>query len=223
MRDFDPSELEMQDQYKLMSGSVIPRPIGLITTLGPDGPNAAPFSFFNCIGVEPPMLIFSVSPREGAIKDTIQNLRDTPEFVAHIVGSYQRDPMNVCAIDFPRGTSEIEQAGWTTLPSQKVKPPRIAECKVQFEGKVMEIKEMGRVPYYLVIGEVVMIHMDESIVNDRLHVDAEELDALGRLAGNGGYCRITDRFFMPFIGAEGFKPKEGMEAEKVEAEAKAED
>jgi len=216
MREFDPSKLEMQDQYKLMSGAVIPRPIGLITTIGPDGPNAAPFSFFNCIGVEPPMLIFSVSPREGAIKDTIENLRETPEFVAHIVGSSQRDPMNVCAVDFPRGVSEIEQAGWTTIPSVKVKPPRIAECKVQFEGKVMEIKPMGRVPYYLVIGEVVMIHMDESIVNDRLHVDPGELDALGRLAGNGGYCRITDRFVMPFLGAEGFKPKEGMQAEKVE-------
>jgi flavin reductase (DIM6/NTAB) family NADH-FMN oxidoreductase RutF len=218
MRDFDPSELEMQDQYKLMSGSVIPRPIGLITTIGSEGVNAAPFSFFNCIGVEPPMLILSISPRAGVIKDTIENLRETPEFVAHIVGSHQRDEMNICAIDFPRGTSEIDQAGWTTTPSLKVAPPRITECKAQFECTVMEMKPMGRIPYMLVIGEVVMIHMDDSIVNDRLHIDAAELDALGRLAGNGGYCRITDRFFMPFIGAEGFKPREGMEAEKVEPE-----
>jgi flavin reductase (DIM6/NTAB) family NADH-FMN oxidoreductase RutF len=205
-RDFDPDAMSFKDQYKLVTGSVIPRPIALVTTIGPDGPNAAPFSFFNCFAIDPPTLLFSASPREGHIKDTVRNIRHTPEFVIHIVDADLKDQMNICAIDFPLGTNEMKEAGFRTAPSRKVRPPRILDCPVHFECRLVDIMQLGRVPYELVIGRVVHMHFREDLLNDRLHVDPGKLNALGRLAGDGGYTRITDRFIMPFLKEPGTTP-----------------
>jgi flavin reductase (DIM6/NTAB) family NADH-FMN oxidoreductase RutF len=221
MAEFTASELAVEDQYKLMSGSIIPRPIALATTLGPDGPNAAPFSFFNCIGVSPPMFMISCSPKTGPKsggslgepKDTVANLAHCPELVVHIVDYELRNRMNACALDFGPEVDETKIAGFTTVPSKMVKPPRIAECRVALESRLIEIKEMGTLPYSLILGEVVHFHMDDSIVNDRLHVDPGALDALGRMAGNGGYTRISDRFVMPFIHPPGSPPPDEAVAE----------
>ena len=197
MPEFDAATLAWQDQYKLMIGTVTPRPIALVTTLGPDGPNAAPFSFFNCIGAPPPIVMFSVGDTESGVKDTVRNIRDIPEFVVHIVSDAIKEGMNVCAVDFPRGVNEIAKAGFTAVPSRKVRPPRIAEAPIAMECRLMQILEVGDKPYHLVIGEVVYFHYHEGIVNERFHVDIGRVNPIGRLAGKGGYTRVTDRFEMP--------------------------
>jgi flavin reductase (DIM6/NTAB) family NADH-FMN oxidoreductase RutF len=203
MTEIDASRVSWQDQYKLMIGTVTPRPIALVTTLGPDGPNAAPFSFFNAVGSDPAMLMFSVGDRSGQAKDTVRNIRETPEFVVHIVSDAIKDKMNVCAIDYPFGVNELEKAGFTALPSRKVKPPYIAEAPVAMECKLMQIVELGHKPYHVVFGEVVYFHYHDGIVNERYHVDIGAMNPIGRLAGKGGYCRVTDRFEMPRIALEG--------------------
>lgn len=191
---FDPEQLDFDQQYKLLGGAVIPRPIALVTTLGESGPNAAPFSYFNAIGQLPPMVIFSIGPKPGTIKDTLRNLRTLPEFVVHIVDDENCRKMNVCAVDYPSNVDEMQRAGFRTSPSLRVRPPRIIDCPVQFECQVMDILPMGRVPYHLVIGKIVYFHFRSDIVNEQLHVDFKRLNPVGRVAGYGSYTRITDHF-----------------------------
>jgi flavin reductase (DIM6/NTAB) family NADH-FMN oxidoreductase RutF len=205
MTEFDPATLDAQTQYKLLIGSVTPRPIALVTTLGSQGPNAAPFSFFNAIGSNPAMLMFSVGVKEGRAKDTISNILEIPEFVVHIVSDAIKEKMNVCAIDYPRGVNEIAEAGFTALASTKVRPPRIAEAPVAFECRLLQRLELGRVPYHVVIGEVVYYHFHEGIVDAKFHVDVGRIDPIGRLTGKGGYTRITDRFEMARLPLPGGK------------------
>ena len=203
MMQFDAATLDRANQYKLLIGSVTPRPIALVTTLGSQGPNAAPFSFFNAIGSNPAMLMFSASDKEGGAKDTIANIREIPEFVVHIVSDAIKEKMNVCAIDYPRGVNEISEAGFTALPSVKVRPPRIAEAPVAFECKLMQILDLGRGPQRVVIGEVVYYHYHDGIVDAQFHVDVGRINPIGRLAGSGGYTRITDRFEMERLKYDG--------------------
>lgn len=197
MTEFDAAALDAQTQYKLLIGSITPRPIALVTTLGSKGPNAAPFSFFNGVGSDPAMVMFSVGNTSGHTKDTVANIRETPEFVVHIVSDAIREKMNVCAIEYPLGVNEIEEAGFTAVASKKVRPPRIAESPIAFECRLLQMIELGRVPYHLVVGEVVYFHYHEGIVDERFHVDVGKVNPIGRLAGRGGYTRITDRFEMP--------------------------
>ncbi len=193
---FDPNELDHDEQYKLMVGSVVPRPIALVSTLGPDGPNAAPFSFFNTFGIDPPIIAFSASSRDGVLKDTIRNIRAMGEFVVHIVDDPLKEKMNICAIEYAGEVNEIIEAGLRTAPSLKVRPPRLIDCPVQMECKLLQIVPLGRRPYDMVIGEVVQFHYRKGLVNGRYHVNAGLLNPLGRLAGYDGYTRITDRFPM---------------------------
>ena len=197
MTEFDAATLDAQTQYKLLIGSITPRPIALVTTLGAQGANAAPFSFFNGVGSDPAMVMFSVGDTGGRAKDTIQNIREIPEFVVHIVSDAIKDKMNVCAVEYPRGVNEIAEAGFTQVASRKVRPPRIAEAPVAFECRVLQTLELGHVPYHLVIGQVVYFHYHEGIVDERYYVDTGKIDPIGRLGGRGGYTRITDRFEMP--------------------------
>lgn len=199
--DIDPALLQERDQYKLMTGSIVPRPIALVTTLGPLGPNAAPFSLFNMVGSDPCMLMFSVGNQgDGSAKGTLQNLRHLPEFVVHICDEDMAERMNVCSTDFAHGINEIDKAGLTALPSIKVKPPRIAEAPVQMECKLIRIVEFGT-RHNVVFGEVVMFHYREGIVNDRYHVDIGRLKPIGRLSGSL-YTKVREPFRMdrPFLG-----------------------
>ena len=207
MPEFDAAKIAPVDQYKLMVGTVTPRPIALVTTLGPAGANAAPFSFFNAIGSDPPMVCFSVGNKVTSAKDTVANIRDCPEFVVHIVSDAIKDKMNVCAVDYPRGVNELEKAGFTAVPSTKVRPPRIKEAPVAMECRLIQIIELGRRPNHLVIGEIVWFHYAEGLVNERFHVDVGRVNPIGRLAGKGGYTRITDRFEMPRMTLGGDAPE----------------
>ena len=204
--NIDPSKLEERDQYKLMTGSIVPRPIALVSTLGPDGPNAAPFSLFNMVGSDPCMLMFSVgSQGDGSAKGTVRNLKHCPEFVVHICNERIAEHMNVCSTDFAHGINEMEKAGLTAVPSLKVRPPRIEEAPVQMECKLIKIVEFGK-RHNVVFGEVVMFHYHEGIVNERYHVDLAKLAPIGRLSGML-YTRVRETFRMerPFLGE---KPKQ---------------
>jgi len=194
--EFDAGALDAQTQYKLLIGSITPRPIALVTTLGSQGPNAAPFSFFNGIGSDPAMIMFSVGNTAGHAKDTVANILEIPEFVVHIVSDAIKEKMNICAIEYPRGVNEIAEAGFTALPAKKVRPPRIAEAPIAFECRLVQMLELGRVPYHVVIGEILYFHFQEGVVDERFHVDVGKVNPIGRLAGRGGYTRITDRFEM---------------------------
>lgn len=202
----DPRNLEEKDQYKLMTGSIVPRPIALVTTLGPHGTNAAPFSLFNMVGSAPPMLMFSVGNQgDDREKDTVQNIRFLPEFVVHICNEAIAERMNICATDFPAGVSELEKAGFTSTPSVMVKPPRIKEAPVQMECRLVKIVDFGT-RHHVVFGEVVLFHFHDGIVNERYHVDSALLNPIGRLSGSS-YTRVSDQFRMErrYLGE---KPKQ---------------
>lgn len=200
MLGFDTVEMNYANQYKLFSSTVIPRPIALITTVGPAGTNAAPFSFFNAVAVGPPMVMFSVGPtmfdRKSEDKDTLINIRATGEFVVHIVDDANREKMNLCSPEYGQDTNEISLAGFRCGPSKKVAPPRLIDCPVQLECKVTAIHPLGQVPYSMVVGEVVFAHYREGIVDNRLRVDMTAMDPIARLVNPGIYCRITDHFHM---------------------------
>ncbi|HYF17998.1 MAG TPA: flavin reductase family protein [Ramlibacter sp.] len=199
MNSFDPAVLDAAVMAKLMTAVVVPRPIALVTTLGPDRPNAAPFSFFNLVCADPSMVMFSMAPREGTTtaKDTVRNIERLPEFVVHIVDEPNAARMNLCSTEWPHGVDEIARAGFTTEPSVKVRPPRIADCPVQLECRLERFVKLGRKPYTMVIGEIVLAHFRDGLVDPaRHHVDTTRLQALGRMESDM-YTRLTDRFHLP--------------------------
>jgi flavin reductase (DIM6/NTAB) family NADH-FMN oxidoreductase RutF len=190
---FDPAQLTEAQQYKLMTGSIVPRPIALVTTLGELGPNAAPFSLFNLVATEPPILFISVGNQvDGREKDTVQNLRKNPEFVVHIVSHAMVERMNVCSTNFPTGVNELEKAGFSVVPARKVSPPRIAESPAQFECRVINIIDIGA-RHHFVLGEVLWFHYHEDVVDERQRVNFEKLNPVGRLTGPM-YARLTETF-----------------------------
>jgi flavin reductase (DIM6/NTAB) family NADH-FMN oxidoreductase RutF len=174
--------------------------------MGRAGVNAAPFSLFNMVGTDPPALMFSIgSQGDGREKDTLANIRMLPEFVVHICSEAIAVAMNVCATDYPAHVSEVHEAGFTTVPSLKVTPPRIVEAPVHMECRVTEIVRSGK-RHHIVIGEVVMFHFHDGVADDACNVDLKALQPIGRLSGQR-YARIRDvvaldRLFM------GEKPKQ---------------
>jgi flavin reductase (DIM6/NTAB) family NADH-FMN oxidoreductase RutF len=183
--------------YFLLTGLVTPRPIALVTTLGPDGVvNAAPFSFFNVLGAEPPLCAFAPADRDdGTPKDTARNIRLNHEFVVNLVDEPIAEAMNRCAAALPYGTSELTHAGLTTAPSSVVRPPRIAESPVSLECVEHTTLHIGN--NRLVIGLIQRLHAREGLIDPQtLRVNQERLHTIGRMAGPNWYCRTRDRFEM---------------------------
>jgi flavin reductase (DIM6/NTAB) family NADH-FMN oxidoreductase RutF len=205
---FDFDTLSAQDRYKLLISTVGPRPIAWVVTQDPAGViNAAPFSFFNAVSGDPPLVIIGIGGRKpGDAKDTGQNIRETGQFVVNMVSDANAEAMNVTAIDFPPGVDEIAEAGLTTIPSVKIRPPRIAESPVAFECERFMNIDLG-VDRTLIIGRVLAVHVRDDCVLDpkRCHIDNARLDLIGRLHGGGWYSRTRDRFDMPRIPLEGWK------------------
>lgn len=199
---FDFDTLSAQDRYKLLVSTVGPRPIAWVVTQDVNGiVNAAPFSFFNAVSGDPPLVIIGIGGRKpGDAKDTGNNIRETGQFVVNMVSDANAKAMNVTAIDFPPGVDEIKEAGLTTIPSTKIKVPRIAESPVAFECERFMNIDLG-VDRTLVIGRVLAVHVqDDCVLNpERCHIDNEKLDLIGRLHGAGWYSRTRDRFDMPRI------------------------
>jgi flavin reductase (DIM6/NTAB) family NADH-FMN oxidoreductase RutF len=196
--EINPQDLPWRSIYKLLIGSVVPRPIGWISSVNPAGQlNLAPFSFFNAVGGNPPHVLFSplIRGTDQRPKDTLHNVRETGEFVANIVTEDLAEAMNVTATELPPDINEFKLAGLTALPSVMVQPPRVAESPVHFECVVTQIIELGDEPGSgnVVIGRVVHIHVSESVLFDGDKIDLAKLRPIGRLAGSA-YCRVTDIF-----------------------------
>ena len=188
----DPASVSPRDAYRLMISCIIPRPIAFVTTLSRDGAsNLAPFSFFNGVSSDPPVLSIAVSTkRDGSKKDTWRNIEETGEFVVNVVVPELMDAVIVGARELPHGVSELDLAKLKTLPSVKVKPPRIADSPVQMECtllKIVEVEETG-----LILGRIVMFHAKDEVLSGGL-VDPRRLTFVGRLGGDG-YCRVSDLF-----------------------------
>jgi flavin reductase (DIM6/NTAB) family NADH-FMN oxidoreductase RutF len=183
--------------YPILASLVTPRPIALVTTLSPDGKlNAAPFSFFNVLGAEPPIVAFAPGDRDdGTPKDTARNIRLTHEFVVNLVDEAIAEPMNHCAASLPYGESELAHAGLTTTLSSVVKPPRIAEAPASLECTEWGTLQIGE--NRVIIGVVKRLHLREELFDaEKLRVRAERLFLIGRMAAPHWYCRTRDRFEM---------------------------
>ena len=195
---FDMHSLEPRNRYKLLTGIVVPRPIALVTSLDLEGRvNAAPFSFFNAMGSDPPLVAFS----PGMTKHTYRNIRGTQEFVVSMVSEDIAQAMNITATDFPEGENELEHAGLSTAASHRVKPPRIAQSSASLECRVNTILEIGN--NRVVIGEVLVIHIRDELVDpERFYVKTNELHTIGRMGGLGGYTTTRDVFEIPRVSFE---------------------
>lgn len=191
--------------YKLLIGSVLPRPIAWVSTVNKEGvPNLAPFSFFTVASSNPPVLCFAPAlkfeviegTQKGKPKDTLKNIQDTKEFVVNIVSHEIAEKMNQSSGSFPPGVNEFEKAGLTTAPSTYISAPRVAESLINFECNLSQIISFGEHPGAgnLVLGYVKCAHMHESVYKNG-RVDIEVLQPIGRLAGME-YCAVKDRFVM---------------------------
>jgi flavin reductase (DIM6/NTAB) family NADH-FMN oxidoreductase RutF len=191
-------EKEFADRaYPILASLVTPRPIALVTTLSPDGcVNAAPFSFFNLLGANPPILGFCPGDRaDGTPKDTALNVRLTHEFVVNLVDEGIAEAMNQCAASLPYGVSELDRAGLHAAPSSAVKPPRIAESPASLECKEWGTLQIGG--NRVVIGLIVRLHIrDELFDAEKRRIHTEKLTTIGRMASPHWYCRTTERFEM---------------------------
>ncbi|MFZ3340477.1 MAG: flavin reductase family protein [Terriglobales bacterium] len=183
--------------YKLLIGSVVPRPIAFVSTVSMTGArNLAPFSFFNAICGEPPIICFSTAMRDPR-KDTYLNIRATSEFVVNIVGEEIEQQMNLASGEYPRGVDEFEISGLTPVKSDLIRPPRVLESPVSMECRLIQILDVSARPRgaSLIIGKVVRFHIDDRVIDENFHIDPEKLRAIGRMGGNM-YTRTRDRFEM---------------------------
>jgi flavin reductase (DIM6/NTAB) family NADH-FMN oxidoreductase RutF len=183
--------------YPILASLVTPRPIALVTTVSPDGRiNAAPFSFFNVLGANPPIVAFAPGDREdGTPKDSARNVRLTHEFVVNLVDESIAEAMNRCAASLPYGENELISAGLHAMPSTTVKPPRIVEAPASLECTEWGTLQIGG--NRVVIGLVKRVHIhDEFFDAEKLRVRTDKLFLIGRMASPHWYCRTRDRFEM---------------------------
>lgn len=200
---FDFADLSARERYKLLIGTVIPRPIAFITTLSKDGRrNAGPFSFFNVLTHDPAIVAIGVENYEdGRMKDTSRNIRDTEEFTVHIVDDALAAQMEICAVKFGPDVDELAEAGLETVPGRAVKSPRILSAPAALECRRYMTLEVGKARE-IILGEVLGIHIRADLVDPRsLHVDQMGMDAIGRLGGHS-YARTRDQFDIKTLSVE---------------------
>jgi len=206
-----PSELPYSEFYNLLISSVVPRPIAWVSTVNAAGrPNLAPFSFFNAVCADPPLLAFAPGMRRpkqaeanrGEPKDTLRNVRETREFVVNLVTHELAEAMNLTSGEYDASVNEFELAKLTPQPSKIVRAPRVAESPVSFECKLHQILDFSPAPTgaSLVIGKIVSIHIDDAHLKEG-KLDRNSLDLIGRMGGMQ-YTRTTQRFEMvrPKVG-----------------------
>lgn len=193
-RSLDLKTLKASTRYRLLAGLVLPRPIGFVSTLSADGtPNLAPFSFFMLGGINPPSLMFCpLLNVDAEPKDSLKNVRETGEFVVHLVTREMAEGVNEASFSYPEGKSEWEASGFTMLESQVVKPPRVAESPVQFECRLFQAVRHGEGPSaaVYVIGEIVMAHVDSSLIDDEARL-VRRFEPISRLGG-ADYLDLAD-------------------------------
>ncbi len=207
--NFDLAKSKGRETYNLLIGLVAPRPIAWVTSMNEDGRlNAAPFSAYNYLCTDPPIVAMGVNdrPTGGFVpKDTARNIRRNGEFVINVVTEDLAHQMNICATDFPPEIDEIEMAGLTTAPSHIVKVPRIQQVHAALECREYTTMEIGR--SRIILGQVVSIYIEDRFVNPAgPYVLAEELHAIGRMNGLGSYVKTRDSFLtMPRISYDDWK------------------
>ncbi|MFT7599889.1 MAG: flavin reductase (DIM6/NTAB) family NADH-FMN oxidoreductase RutF [Acidimicrobiales bacterium] len=195
MTSFPVADLSSTDRYKLTTGLIVPRPIGWIGTYDPDGvANLAPYSFFQAVATNPPVLIFSTGLNDGAVKDSLANVRSSGVFTANLVDHDLSVAMNETAAEVPASVDEFGLAGLTAKKFGTVEAPGVAEAKAVLECKVVNEVVLGNAPltHAVTFGEVIAFHILDEIL-DGTRVDAVGLDALGRLAGTN-YATTRDQF-----------------------------
>lgn len=193
MLTIDPKEVSVPELHSYLLGAIAPRPIAFASTIDREGNvNLSPFSFFNCFGANPPILIFSPARRgrDNTTKHTFENVKEVGEVVINMVNYAIVEQMSLSSTEYPKGVNEFEKSGLTEVPSVKIKPPRVKESPVAFECKVLEMKETGTEggAGNLVICEVLLAHFNEDILDANKKVDPYKLDAVARMGGNY-YCR----------------------------------
>lgn len=196
MLNFDPKELPIPRLHQLLLGAIGPRPIAFASTVDKDGNhNLSPFSFFNVFSANPPILIFSParSGRTGATKDTYENVKMVPEVVINIVNMDIVQQVSLSSSPYASDVDEFVKAGFTALDSDLIKPKRVGESPVQFECKVIEIKELGTQggAGNLVICEVVKIHVAEEVMDENGLIDQHKINLVSRMGGNW-YCHANE-------------------------------
>lgn len=193
---FDLGAMSKADGYKLLASVILPRPIAWVVTRDAEGLNAAPFSFFNILSADPPLVAigFSAAPdRDG--KDTLTNIRASGEFVVNLVPEELAQAMNVTATNAPRGTDETKLAGLELVKCAVVDVPRIEASPVGLECKLFQVIETGGTGT-IVLGKIVYAHVRTSAFKnlEKLYVDPAQLRLIGRMHGAGGYCTTRDTF-----------------------------
>ncbi len=195
MLSLNPKELTVQVVQKYLQNAIAPRPICFASTISKSGEvNLAPFSFFNIFSSNPPIAVFSpaYSGRTGAPKDTLLNVLEVPECVINVVNYNMVYQMSLASSPFAKGINEFEKAGFTQVPSDLIQPPRVKESPVQFECKVIEVKELGKLggAGNLIICEIIKIHIDEAVLNADKQIDTNKIDLVARM-GDNWYCRAS--------------------------------
>jgi flavin reductase (DIM6/NTAB) family NADH-FMN oxidoreductase RutF len=182
-----------RSMYRTMTGAVVPRPIGWVSTTSADGvDNIAPYSFFNVVTVRPPVLMFApANPGPDEYKDSARNAIDTGEFVVNVVTEPLAEAMNETSATLPPEESEFDHAALERALSEKVSPPRVAAAEIAFECELYDAIEIGAST--MVLGEIVLAHVDDALTTSEGKLDVAEVDAVGRLAGNW-YATTSDRF-----------------------------
>lgn len=191
MKTIDPSEIGSRAFYKYMTASVAPRPVALASTVDKSGQvNLSPFSFFNYVGIDPPIIVFAPNRRgrDNAHKDTALNIFEVPEVVINLVTYAMVQQISLASAEFARGINEFEKAGFTALPAERIQPPRVKESPVQLECKVIEIREHGSM--VLIMAEVILAHFSEELMDAQGQIDQQRTDWVARL-GNDWYARAN--------------------------------
>ena len=194
----DPANQSFSENHKLMIGSIVPRPIALVSTISKGNiNNVAPFSYFNGVCSNPPTIMFAPARRghDGKTKDTLNNIRETNEFAINIVSEEIVEPMVACSTDYSDEVDEFKISDFTPIQCDRILAPRVEESKVVFECKLNTIIEIGPSKPgggFVVIGEIVLFHINDDVFKDG-KIDLSLLNPVGRLSGNN-YSRVIDSF-----------------------------
>jgi len=191
----DPKEVHFSKVHGYLLSAVVPRPIAFASTIDKDGNvNLSPFSFFNCFGANPPILVFSPARRgrDNTVKNSYENVLEVPEVVISMVNYNIVQQMSLASAEYPKGVNEFVKAGFTEVKSTLVKPPRVGESPASFECKVLQVIKTGEegAAGNLVVCEVILMHIKDEILGDDGKIDPFKLDAVSRMGGDW-YCRAS--------------------------------
>jgi flavin reductase (DIM6/NTAB) family NADH-FMN oxidoreductase RutF len=195
MLTINPKEISVPKMHSYLLGAVAPRPIAFASTIDKAGNvNLSPFSFFNCFGANPPILVFSPARRgrDNTTKHSYENVLEVPEVVINVVNYAMVQQMSLASTEYPKGVNEFVKAGFTPVPSTLVKPPRVGESPAAFECKVLDVIKTGDqgAAGNLIICEVVLMHLREEVLDVDGKIDPNKMDAVARM-GSDWYCRAS--------------------------------